>query len=102
MWPTNLASIDTYNPYLLAAQTIIANISYDNRQYVKYVLSLFILCGTIACLFYLCLQARFSPAWVILTINILVLFGWYLTSGEHAARFFLFNDIATLLAIIII
>ena len=101
-WPTGLATLDTYNPTKLSIQQSIANFSMEQRLYLKFALSLFVICGTIATLVYFFINYSLSPALVVCIINLFTLIGWLFTSGEHPARFFLFDYIATLLAIILI
>lgn len=68
---------------------------------MKFIFSLFLIGATFAVLFNCIRYKTYGLAFYLLISNLLQLFSWYLFIPAHAARYFFWNDLAMLLAIVL-
>jgi|GEM_PF-3306441 len=86
----------------LKNQQFLAEIASIQRYDMRYLLSLFVIAANIALLvYYIRNKQYFSLSGLVWLSNILTLVGLFIVVGEHPARYFLWNYVATLLSIIL-
>lgn len=84
------------------AQNILNSIAQYQHRDMKFIMSLFMIGATLGALVFCIRSRKYNIAFFIILSSIFQLFGWYFLIPAHAARYFLWNDIGAVLAIILI